>query len=98
VVKQRVEVIIKKKCLTIYKSILAPYFSNSLLHLCLEPLTAALLGVFILGEYLSLTSWLGIFLLMLGIAIVIWAPKVLIAKRNIEWFRNQLNCNKAIKV
>ncbi|KAA0566140.1 EamA family transporter [Bacillus sp. CH30_1T] len=54
---------------------LAPYFSNSLLQLFLEPLTAALLGVFILGEYLSLTSWLGIFLLMLGIAIVIWSSK-----------------------
>ncbi|MGM0853701.1 MAG: hypothetical protein ACQEWI_14035 [Bacillota bacterium] len=28
-----------------------------------------------LGEYLSLTSWLGIFLLMLGIAILIWSSK-----------------------
>jgi drug/metabolite transporter, DME family len=40
-----------------------------------EPLTAALLGVFILGEYLNITSWLGISLLMLGIGILIWSSK-----------------------
>lgn len=40
-----------------------------------EPLTAALLGVFLLGEYLNITSWLGIFLLMLGIGILIWSSK-----------------------
>jgi DME family drug/metabolite transporter len=40
-----------------------------------EPLTAALLGVFILGEYLNRTSWLGIFLLMLGIGILIGSSK-----------------------
>jgi drug/metabolite transporter, DME family len=40
-----------------------------------EPLTAALLGVFILGEYLDTTSWLGIFLLILGIGILIWSSK-----------------------
>lgn len=40
-----------------------------------EPLTAALLGVFILGENLNITSWLGIFLLMLGIGILIWSSK-----------------------
>src|SRR5699024_5280948 len=32
-----------------------------------EPLTAALLGVLIVGEVLNVTSWIGIFLLMLGI-------------------------------
>ncbi|HHW35773.1 MAG TPA: EamA family transporter [Bacillales bacterium] len=36
-----------------------------------EPLTAALLGVLILGEYLNVTSWVGISLLMLGIGILI---------------------------
>ncbi|WP_100407709.1 EamA family transporter [Bacillus solitudinis] len=40
-----------------------------------EPLTAALLGVFIVGEYLNTTSWLGMFLLMLGIGILIWSSK-----------------------
>lgn len=38
-----------------------------------EPLTAALLGVFIVGEVLNVTSWIGIFLLMLGIGILIWS-------------------------
>ncbi|MDA6365996.1 EamA family transporter, partial [Escherichia coli] len=32
-----------------------------------EPLTAALLGVFLLGESLTAVSWLGIFLIMMGI-------------------------------
>ena len=40
-----------------------------------EPLTAALLGVFIVGETLNTTSWIGIFLLMLGIGILIWGSK-----------------------
>ncbi|KKB33551.1 EamA family transporter [Bacillus thermotolerans] len=40
-----------------------------------EPLTAALLGVFVLGESLGFTSWLGIFLLMLGIGILIGSSK-----------------------
>lgn len=40
-----------------------------------EPMTAALLGVFMLGESLSKTSWFGIFLLMLGIGILIWSSK-----------------------
>ncbi len=35
-----------------------------------EPLTATLLGIFILGESLNSTSWLGIFLLMLGLGIL----------------------------
>src|SRR5690625_56735 len=40
-----------------------------------EPLTAALLGVFLLGEHLTITSWFGIFLLILGIGVLLWAPK-----------------------
>lgn len=40
-----------------------------------EPLTAALLGVLIVGEELSSTSWGGIFLLLLGISLLIWSPK-----------------------
>lgn len=40
-----------------------------------EPLTAALLGVFILGEHLNVISWIGIFLLLLGIGILIWSTR-----------------------
>jgi drug/metabolite transporter, DME family len=40
-----------------------------------EPLTAALLGVFLLGEYLNGTSWLGIFFLLLGIGVLISSSK-----------------------
>ncbi|WP_173917714.1 EamA family transporter [Halobacillus sp. Marseille-Q1614] len=40
-----------------------------------EPLTAALLGVFLLGEHLSLTSWLGICFLLLGIGVLILYSK-----------------------
>ena len=40
-----------------------------------EPLTAALLGVFILGEYLTITSCVGILLLLLGIGLLIWPSK-----------------------
>jgi drug/metabolite transporter, DME family len=59
-------------------------FAKGLLHLpsstavtlaLAEPLTAALLGVFLLGEYLSVTSWMGVLLLMLGIGILIWPHK-----------------------
>ena len=46
-----------------------------------EPLTAALLGVFLLGEYLSVISWLGIILLLLGIGILLWSPKKSISKK-----------------
>jgi len=35
-----------------------------------EPLTAALLGVFIVGEYLSPTSWTGVVLLLGGIIVL----------------------------
>jgi len=35
-----------------------------------EPLTAALLGVFLVGEYLSPTSWVGIMLLLGGIIVL----------------------------
>ncbi len=40
-----------------------------------EPLTASLLGVFLLDEALSLTSWCGILLLFLGIAVLILSTK-----------------------
>jgi drug/metabolite transporter, DME family len=40
-----------------------------------EPLTAALLGVFIVGEYLNSISWMGIILMLLGIGILIWSAK-----------------------
>ncbi|HWK23494.1 MAG TPA: EamA family transporter [Ureibacillus sp.] len=35
-----------------------------------EPLTAALLGVFLVGEYLSVTSWVGVALLLGGIVVL----------------------------
>lgn len=56
--------------------------SNAVTLTLAEPLTAALLGVFILGEYLNLISWLGIFLLMLGIGILIWFSKPDVLVRN----------------
>ncbi len=40
-----------------------------------EPLTAALLGVFLLGEYLNVTSWIGIALLLLGIGILMGSTR-----------------------
>lgn len=40
-----------------------------------EPLTAALLGVFIVGEYLSVVSWMGVMLLMLGIGLLVWSSR-----------------------
>ncbi len=46
-----------------------------------EPLTAALLGVFLLGESLTITSWFGIILLILGIGILLWFPKKSISKQ-----------------
>ncbi|WP_282141597.1 EamA family transporter [Cytobacillus oceanisediminis] len=46
-----------------------------------EPLTAALLGVFLLGESLTAVSWLGIFLIMMGLGVLIgssqnWGRKI----------------------
>ncbi len=40
-----------------------------------EPLTAALFGFFLLGEVLNLTAWIGMLLLMVGIALLVFAPK-----------------------
>lgn len=40
-----------------------------------EPLTAALLGAFLVGETLTLTSWTGIGLLFFAIVILSWAPQ-----------------------
>ncbi|KPB04522.1 EamA family transporter [Bacillus sp. CHD6a] len=38
-----------------------------------EPLTAALFGVFLLGENLTATSWVGLAFLMVGIGLLVWA-------------------------
>ncbi|MBM7585117.1 DME family drug/metabolite transporter [Bacillus pakistanensis] len=38
-----------------------------------EPLTAALLGVYLVGEDLDFTSWIGISLLIIGIGLLIWS-------------------------
>jgi len=35
-----------------------------------EPLTAAILGVFLVGEYLSVTSWIGVVMLLGGIVVL----------------------------
>nr|WGE04853.1 EamA family transporter [Bacillus subtilis] len=40
-----------------------------------EPLTASLLGVFFIGEMLSLSSWIGIALMMLGLLVISAAPR-----------------------
>lgn len=40
-----------------------------------EPLTATLLGVFLLGEYMSNVSWLGLVLVLLGIGVLILASR-----------------------
>lgn len=41
-----------------------------------EPLTAALLGVFLVGEKLAFTSWMGIVLLFTGIGLLMWRSSV----------------------
>ena len=52
------------------------YPSSSALTLSLaEPTTAALLGVFVVGEILSTTSWIGIGLLLGSIAILTLGSK-----------------------
>ncbi|MEK4228140.1 DMT family transporter [Solibacillus sp. FSL H8-0538] len=40
-----------------------------------EPLTAALLGVFLIGEYLSATSWVGVALLLGGIIVLTFGSR-----------------------
>ncbi|MFC0522079.1 EamA family transporter [Pontibacillus salicampi] len=40
-----------------------------------EPLTAALLGVFLLGEILNLTSWIGVILMVGGIGLLVFMTK-----------------------
>lgn len=35
-----------------------------------EPLTAAILGVFLIGEHLSIVSWLGVAMLLGGIVVL----------------------------
>ena len=38
-----------------------------------EPLTATMLGVFLLGETMSFLSWTGLILLLLGIGVLIFS-------------------------
>lgn len=40
-----------------------------------EPLTATLLGVFLVGEYLSVTSWIGVALLLGGIIVLTYSSR-----------------------
>ncbi|MGE7624654.1 EamA family transporter [Viridibacillus sp. NPDC096237] len=40
-----------------------------------EPLTAAILGVFLVGEYLSLTSWVGVAMLLGGILVITFSGR-----------------------
>jgi len=40
-----------------------------------EPLTAALLGVFLVGEYLNFTSWMGMSFVILGIGLLMWPSR-----------------------
>lgn len=49
-----------------------------------EPLTAALLGVFLLGEYLTITSWFGILFLLLGIGILLWSSHKTVSKKELR--------------
>ena len=57
-----------------------------------EPLTAALLGVFVLGESLTIASWFGITLLIMGIGILLWSPKKSISKKELTMvFKKALN-------
>ena len=50
-----------------------------------EPLTATLLGVFLLGEYMSSLSWLGLVLVLLGIGVLILRS---IRPRNLQTGKN----------
>ena len=58
-----------------------------------EPLTAALLGVFVLGESLTITSWFGIILLILGIVILLWSPKKSISKKELRMVQKMSDTN-----
>ncbi|WP_347321143.1 EamA family transporter [Rossellomorea sp. RS05] len=40
-----------------------------------EPLTATMLGVFLIGESLDALSWLGVGLLLLGIVLLVWGQR-----------------------
>ncbi|MCR6097895.1 EamA family transporter [Salipaludibacillus agaradhaerens] len=47
-----------------------------------EPLTAALLGVALVGEVLTLWASLGVFLIFAGLAVLIYTPKKAVLKRS----------------
>lgn len=40
-----------------------------------EPLTAWLLGVFFIGEMMTLSSWIGIALMLLGLLVISVSPR-----------------------
>src|SRR5699024_6299166 len=40
-----------------------------------EPFTAAILGVFVLGEYLNVSAWIGVFSLLTGIIVLTMGPR-----------------------
>ncbi|MCC5911073.1 MAG: EamA family transporter [Clostridiaceae bacterium] len=49
--------------------------STALTLILAEPLTAAILGVFIVGEELTLLAWFGVALLLLGLGLLSYTPK-----------------------
>lgn len=60
-----------KRSLFIILSGLQKISSSSAVTLSLaEPLTAAMLGVFLIGEYLSVMSWFGVAMLLGGIVVL----------------------------
>ncbi|MDQ0230889.1 EamA family transporter [Metabacillus malikii] len=64
---------------------LAKVSSSTAVTLALaEPLTAAFLGVFFLGEKLTSTSWLGVILLLCGIGILIMKPQKSQSSKQVE--------------
>ncbi|MEH7393219.1 EamA family transporter [Bacillus sp. JJ1503] len=68
--------------------------SNAVTLTLAEPLTAALLGVLIVDEYLTITSWFGIFLLMLGIGILIWSSKNSSGQKEIKMVQKRVILKK----
>ncbi|HJE19291.1 MAG TPA: EamA family transporter [Aliicoccus persicus] len=49
-----------------------------------EPLTAAILGVFLLGEVLSVTSWIGMVFIFLGIVVLVTSTRKRIKKTAVQ--------------
>ncbi len=60
-----------KRSYLLFLSGLQKISSSSAVTLSLaEPLTAAILGVFLIGEHLSIVSWLGVAMLLGGIVVL----------------------------